>query len=188
MGLARADGQPVQPIDTAPDGTPIFERSSPSGFFIVVEARPGPSGRPVGTSTFNWVSTDPNVLPNLQIVVSRNLGDGSSLVCDDGPNPPIGGVPAVDPPMFGGTQQSADAINDLACRFNARVTTTDACTRNASQEGMFVNAQTKVQFCPELGVGSEIGFPLGDTRVTARVTDVIGQPGFPASIFVRIAP
>jgi hypothetical protein len=188
MGVARADGQLTQPIGTAPDGTKIYLRQVPQGFFIVVEARPGPSNRPVGTNTFNSIATDPDALPNFRIVVSRALGNGSSLVCDNGPDPPIGGVPAVDPPVFGGSQTVANAINDLACRFDARTTSGDACTRNASQEAAFVNSATRVQFCPQLGVGSEIAFPLGDTRVSALVTDALGQPGFPASIIIRVAP
>jgi hypothetical protein len=119
-------------------------------------------------------------------VVSRALGNGSGEVCDDGPDPPIGGVPAVDPPQFGGTQSSANAINDLACRFNARATTGDACTRNNQQDPSFVVASTRVQFCPAVGVGAEIAFPLGETRITARATDVIGQPGLASSIIIRV--
>jgi hypothetical protein len=188
MGIARADGQVTQPIGTASDGTPIFEREVGFGFFLYVEARPGPGNRPVGQVTFNSDLGDPNVLPNLQIVVSRPLGNGSAAVCDDGPDPPIGGVPAVDPPLFGGAQMAANAINDLACRFNARTSSGDACTRNRQQDPSFVVTSTRVQFCPAVGVGSEIAFPVGDTRVTARVTDTLGQPGPPASIIVRVLP
>ena len=187
LGVARADGQVVQPLpDTAPDGTPIFERQVASGFFIVVEAKPGPSNRPVGTTTFNSVAGDPNALPNLQIVVSRPLGNGSQKVCDDQHSDTLGGVPAVDPPVFGGSQDAADAINDLACRFDARTSAGDACTRNASEEAAFVKGPTRVQFCPEIGIGAEIAFPPGDTRVTARVTDVTGTPGMPAAIIIRV--
>ena len=186
MGVARADGQLTQPVGTAADGTPIYERQVGFGFFLYIEARPGQSGRPVGQNTFNSSLDDPNLLPNLQVVVSRALGNGSSDVCDDGPDPPIGGVPAVDPPMFGGSQAAANAINDLSCRFNARATTGDACTRNNQQDPSFVVSTTRVQFCPAVGVGSEIAFPLGDTRVTARVTDVIGAPGPAKSIIVRV--
>jgi hypothetical protein len=186
MGVARADGQVTQPVGTAADGTPIFDRPLGFGFFLYIEARPGPSGRPVGQTTFDSDLADPNLLPNLQLVVSNALGNGSSDVCDDGPNPPIGGVPAVDPPQFGGTQPSANAINDLACRFNARATTGDACTRNNQQDPSFVVSSTRVQFCPAVGVGAEIAFPVGDTRVTARVTDIIGQPGLTRSIIIRV--
>jgi hypothetical protein len=193
IGVAGADGQVTQPIGIAADGTPIYQRQVPAGFLIVIEAKPG-SSNPVGTTTFDYVPGDPNTLPNLQIVVSRPLGDGNPRVCDNQNNPPIGGVPAVDPPMFGGSLASAAAINDLGCRFDARLsaqggpTTAGACTRNASQEPAFVSSQTKVQFCPQIGIGIELAFPTGDTRVTARVTDTLGQPGMAAAIIVRISP
>jgi len=190
FGLADATGQVVQPLDSpAPDGTLIYEHLVAEGFFIVVEAKPGMSNRPVATSTFNWDATDPNSLPDLQIVVSRPLGDGSTVVCDDGQHipPPLGGVPAVDPPMFGGTQASANAINDFACRFDARGSSGDACTRDPTTlEYRFWQGDTKVQFCPQLGIGSELAFPSGDTRLTVRVRDMLGQPGAPSSIIVRV--
>jgi hypothetical protein len=187
LGVARADGRLVAPLATLPDGTQIFQRFVGFGFFLVVEGKPGPTNRPVGQSTFNSNPGDPNALPNLQILLSRAIGDGSPLVCDAGPNPPIGGVPAVDPPMFGGTQASADAINDLGCRFTARGTAENACTRNANSEAAFANpAETRVQFCPALGIGTEVKFPVGDTRVTARLTDVLGQAGAPRSIIIRV--
>jgi hypothetical protein len=188
LGLAGADGQVLQPLDSpAQDGTPIYEHLVPEGFFVVVEAKPGPSNRAVATSTFNWDPTDPNSLPDLQIVVSRPLGNGSTRVCDDQNNLPIGGVPAVDPPMFGGTQASANAINDFACRFDARGTSGDACTRDpTTQEPRFWQTDTKVQFCPQVGIGAELAFPSGDTRITVRVRDILGQAGAPSSIFVRV--
>lgn len=188
MGVARADGRVTTPIATLPDGTRIYKRPVGQGFFLFVEVKNGPSNRPPGTSTFNSSPTDPNVLPNFQILVSRAIGDGSTRVCDAGPDPPLGGVPAVDPPQFGGTQASANAINDFACRFNARTSSGDACTRNAAQEATFVRPDTRVQYCPVLGIGSEVAFPGGDTRVTARATDILGQPGFPDSIIIRVGP
>jgi hypothetical protein len=188
MGVARADGLVTRPIGTAADGTPIFERPLGFGFFVYIEARQGPGNRPVGQVTFNSDLGDPNVLPNLQLLVSHPLGNGSSDVCDDGPDPPIGGVPATNPPMFGGSQAAANAINDLGCRFNARTSSGDACTKNNQQDASFVVPSTRVQFCPAVGIGSEIAFPIGDTKFTARVTDVIGQPGPPASIIIRVVP
>jgi hypothetical protein len=179
MGVARADGSITQPVDTAADGTKIFRRQVGFGFFLVVEAKPGPSGRPVGTTTFSA-----GQLPNFRILVSRPLGNGSTAVCDAGPDPPIGGVPAVNPPDF----NNVNAINDLSCRFDARTTANDACTRNASQDPAFQDMTSKVQFCPMLGVGSEVEFPLGDTLVSAEVTDILGQPGLPQSIIIRVEP
>ncbi len=137
--------------------------------------------------TFNWNPFDWNVLPDLQIVTSRALGNGSTDVCDIGPLPlPLGGVPAVDPPSFGGSQFASNAINDLSCRFGARGSSGEACTRNEFQEDSFVKPTTTLQFCTEIGVGMEIAFPPGDTRLTVRVRDVIGQPGLPASMIVRV--
>lgn len=159
-----------------------------SGFIIYIEAAPGISGRPVGTNTYNWDASDPNVLPDLQTLVSRALGNGSPAVCDDGPSPPIGGVPATVPPAFGGSQAAANAINDLSCRFDARSSTATACTRDSFGTYGFVNPASTVQFCTSPGVGTELAFPLGDTIVTARVRDVVGQPGQPRSIAVRVWP
>lgn len=192
FGIARATGYAIQPVGTASDGTPIFERQLSHGFFLVIEGTPGRNNRPVATSTFNSNPGNPNALPDLQIVVSRPLGDGSALVCDLGPFEPIGGVPATDPPRFGGTQASANAVNDLSCRFTARLSSTDGgegpgpCTRNANGDGAFMQSETRVQFCPTTGIGSEIMFPSGDTRVTGRLRDVGGEPGPAASIIVRV--
>ena len=187
FGVARADGLPITSIGPQDDGYPTFVRPS-SGFIIYIEAGPGISGRPVGTNTFNWAADDPNTLPDLQTVVSRALGDGSSAVCDDGPAPPIGGVPATTPVAFGGSQQAANAINDLSCRFDARASTIQACTRDSFGTYGFTNPASTVQFCTSPGVGTELAFPVWDTIVTARVRDVVGQPGQPRSIAVRVRP
>jgi hypothetical protein len=185
IGVARADGAVVTPDATAGDGTPIYVRPVPQGFFLVVEAKPGPNNRAVGQTT---VSDDADELPNLQVVVSRPLGNGSADVCDDRP-PLLGGVPAVDPPRFDAS--TAPAINDLGCRFNARTlasspTSIGPCTRNASGDYVFVNSGSRVQFCPSAGIDTAIAFPTGDTRVTVRVSDVFGQPGATAAIIIRV--
>jgi hypothetical protein len=187
FGVARADGLPIASIGPQDDGYPTFVRPA-SGFIIYIEAAPGISGRPVGTTTFNSAADDPDVLPDLQALVSRALGNGSPAVCDDGPLPPIGGVPATVPVAFGGSQAVANAINDLGCRFDARGNTIQACTRDSFGTYGFTNPNSTVQFCTSPGVGAELAFSLGDTIVTARVLDVVGQPGHPSSIAVRILP
>lgn len=159
----------------------------PSGFLIYIEARPGISRLPVGTVTFNFDDEDPNVLPDLQLLVSRPIGNGSDLVCDSGPVPlPIGGVPATVPVAFGGSLTIAAAINDFACRFDARGASSQACTRDTFGSDAFVNPLSRVQFCSSPGVGAELAFPLGDTTITARVRDIAGQPGHPQSIVIRV--
>jgi hypothetical protein len=121
------------------------------------------------------------------IVSSRQLGNGSTAVCDDSAPTFIGGVPAVNPPAFGGSQFIANAINDFSCRFDARTNTADACTRTVTGDFGFVSSGPNlVQFCPTVGVGAELSFALGETTLSAVVKDDFGQPGLPVSIIVRI--
>jgi hypothetical protein len=186
FGVARADGQPVASIGPQDDGFLTYVRP-PSGFLIYIEAKPGISGLPVGTVTFDFDADDPNILPDLQILLSRAIGDGSSAVCDDGPPPlSIGGVPATVPVAFGGSPAAAAAINDFACRFDARGSSAQACTRDTFGVDGFTNPESRLQFCTSPGVGAELAFSLGDTIVTARVRDIAGQPGLPRSIAIRV--
>lgn len=184
--MARADGRPVRDIGPEDHGYLTFVRP-PSGFQIYLEAKPGDSRRPVGTVTFNSSPSNPNILPQFQILTSRPLGNGSVLMCDAGPSPNlIGGVPAVVPATFGGSQAVSNAINDLSCRFDARNSLT-ACTRDPfSQSEGFTAAGTTVQFCTRTGVGVELAFPIGDTILSARVLDDLNQPGPPQSIVIRV--
>lgn len=188
FGVARADGIVVPPVGTDAAGIPIFERPLPQGFFVVAEARRGISNRPPGQSTFNWNSSDPNLLPDFQMVSKNKLGDGSTKVCDDGTIPPAGGVPAVDPPQFGGSQAIANAINDLACRFNARPTSADACTKDVFGVARYVDPQSVIQFCPQVGIGAEYAFPIGDTLLSLRLRDTQGNPGPTSQIIIRVLP
>ena len=120
-------------------------------------------------------------MPDLQIQVTRPLGDGSSLVCDDAP-PMLGGVPAINPPSFDDTPSNADRLNDLACRFidgggnkiGRKCGDSTACV--LGEDGIFgcVTTDATVQFCGF--IGQALTFPPGDTLVTVRVRDVAGQP------------
>jgi hypothetical protein len=186
FGIASADGN-VATSTGSSNGIPIFERATAAGFFLVIEAIPGPNGSDVGQITFDWNGSDPNRLPDLLIVSSRALGNGSTAVCDDSPPSFIGGVPAVNPPSFGGTQFVANAINDFACRFTARNQGGDACTRTPGGDfGFVMNLPKTVQFCPTVGIGVELSFGLGDTMLTAIVRDEEGLPGAPRSIIIRV--
>jgi hypothetical protein len=188
FGLAEANGQvPPTPLEQTEDGAPVYHRTVPQGFLIVVEAKKGASRASVGTSTFNWDPNDPEALPDFQIVSSRPLGDGSVKVCDDMPGN-LGGVPAVDPPVFSGTQAVANALNDFGCRFDVRGASSDACTKAAvTMDPSFVSSDSSKQFCSSPGVGTEIGFPTGErTRLTVRIKDVAGYPGLPSAIVVEV--
>jgi hypothetical protein len=161
-----------------------------SGFKLVVEGRPaatldcGALGC-MGTSTF---ASSPTELPDLQIEVSNNLGNGSPAVCDD-TKPTLGGVPAVNP--FDFSPLSAKAINDLSCRFKdgsgayLGMGPGDACTM-LMPSGIydFVNSTSKIQFCGQ--VFQPIGFPIGDTVVAARIRDIFGHVSQVSTIVIRV--
>jgi hypothetical protein len=190
FGVVRADDTLVDPTGTTPGGVPIYERSSGSGFSLVLEARPGGTKSDLDPSTFNSNAADPWVLPGLQIEASRQLGDGSSAICDD-TAPTLGGVPAVNPPDFSPTQAVANAINDLACRFkdgfglhSGRTKLQDACTTFEDGGFRFNGTGTTIQYCGL--INDAVSFPPGDTIVTARVRDVAGNISFPSQIVVRV--
>jgi hypothetical protein len=142
---------------------------------------------PLGTSSYS--SNDVSKLPDLQVEVSRKLGDGSFAVCDDG-DPTFGGVPAVNPFDFSAAE--APAINDLACRFKDGQGQPVArnkdypCTRFPPElEYHFVDPTTTVQFC---GVIDEpFSFQTGDTIVAARVRDIAGNVSAVAQLVIRVA-
>jgi hypothetical protein len=177
----------IEPIGFTPDLLPIFQRPLGYLFSIVVEGRPGPSFRPVADSTFNWNAGDPSLRPGMEMIVSRQLGDGSAEVCDN-TFPLIGGIPAST--GFDDSQANANAVNDLGCRFldgtglprgRSRL---EACTFFPNGEFHFVNPASTIQYC---GVIAEpYGFPVGDTRVDVRLRDLSGVPGPVASFIVRV--
>lgn len=187
--MTRADDTLVASTGTLPDGTQIFERSAGHGFSLVLEGRPGGTGAAVGNSAFNWNPNDPTVLPDLQMEVSRPLGDGSTAVCDDSGSM-LGGVPAINPPDFSPIQSVADAINDLACRFTNETGSpggrngSNACTLFADGTFHFEDATSTIQFCGQ--IDAPVSFPVGDTLVTARIRDVAGHLSAPASILIRV--
>jgi hypothetical protein len=189
VGLARPNDQVLEPDGMTPDGLPIFVRPLGYLFTVVVEAKPGPSRRPVGLNAFRYSPTDPSVRPDLEIIISRPLGDGSLAVCDN-MLPMIGGVPASL--SFDQTQAISDAINDFACRFvdgmgnpGGRVIG-DACLLLDNGDFGFASSDTTTQFCA--GIAEPFDFPVGDTIVTARVHDSTGIPGPQASFVVRVQP
>ncbi len=188
FGLTRADGSLLPASGTASDGSPLFTRTGGSGFALVVEGRPGASGSPVGTSSY---TEDLSGLPDLQIVTSRALGNGSSAVCDLLP-PNAGGVPAVDPPNLG-DPANLRAINDFACRFRdgvgdplAITDRNNACVLYPSGDYNFVDETSTTEYCS--AVSSTFALAVGDTRLTARLRDVAGNVGGSASIVVRVLP
>ena len=188
--LVRPDDVVLVPATTDERGRDVDVRPFGSGFSIVVEARPGLDGAEVGRRVFEEAPDLPSLRPDIQVIVSSDLGDGSPVVCDDETDPP-GGVPAADP--FGFQQQGVitNVINEVSCRIDGggRTNDVDACTLSVNGSGFgydFVDSSSKVQFC--LPIARAWAFPVGDTVVAARVLDILGAPGEIHEVVVRVLP
>ena len=189
VGLARVSDVLLDPVGTTSQGWPIYQQPVGERFNVVIEAKQGPSKRPVGLNAFRYNPSDPTIRPDLEIIVSRPLGDGSLTVCDD-VLPNIGGIPAS--PSFDVTQLISNAINDFSCRFDNGTgnpggrSAGSQCTIGPDAQPVFGNSGSTTQFCAE--IAEQFGFPMGDTVVSVRVHDASGLPGPPASFVVRIQP
>lgn len=186
FGMARADDA-VLTLPLSDDaGRPIFVPVHGQGITIVLEARHGV--RPLGRTAY-----DPSGgLRGVDFLVSRALGDGSPVVCDD-VLPDIGGVPGIDPPVFSDDPTVVDAIDDLGCRVNDGTGAPiarglqSACTRSKpSDEYAFVDPASELQYC--LPIAEAWSFAVGDTIVAARVRDVSGVLSATREIVVRVPP
>lgn len=183
FGIARADGSLLDPVEFTAQGIPVFSRNLGAGFFLVIEAKPGPLGTAVGLSTFQ---PDLVSLPDLQIVASQTLGNGSEDVCDY-QAPTAGGVPAIDPPRF----DNIAVVNDFSCRFRDGANeprgraSADACVLFPTGGFGFVRMDSTVQFCAFVDRAWE--FPAGDTLLSARVRDTNGNTSTVAQIVVRVS-
>jgi len=187
FGLASASGQPMEQAGTDPRGIPIYAPLYGAGFIVVVEAKPGTSNAAPGVNTLNSNPQDPSARPDIQLEVTRDLGNGSPLVCDAGPPPlPLGGVPGIAPPSFDPTSQMiADALNDFGCRL-ATHTVSDPCTVSDKDNPAFVAPGTSSQACSVLG--RELEFQSGDTLLTMQWRDTAKSPNFSrqSQIIVRV--
>jgi hypothetical protein len=187
LGISTADDLPVGSSGIDAQGRLIFNRRLGQGLNLIVEARRGTDEAPVGISAYD----SGGGLPDLQMLVSRPLGDGSPEVCDVDPDGVNGGVPGVDPPDFSNPGATTAVINDLGCRVNdgtgaalGRSPSSQACTRFSTGDFGFVASDSDVQFC--LPIASAWAFPRGDTIVTARLRSARGNLGDPIQIVVRV--
>ena len=123
----------------------------------------------------------------MQVLVSRNIGNGSTAMCDAGPPPtPFGGVPGTDPTVFGPGQTITNAIVDMECRFSIQENTAVACTRDRQGDFAFLGSGTRKQFCYQVPETAE--FPIGDTVVAIQLRDLAGNIGPKKEIVVRVLP
>lgn len=202
FGITNMDAVAMQPVETTEDGIPVFQRPVGAGFFIFIEGRSGNSGAVLGQCNSSYDEFSPALVPDIQILANRPLGQGNPAVCDGpvsaptgfncGDRPPnvtpFGGIPAVDPPDFdAGTRAVADALNDFGCRMQFTGSSTDACTKTASGNPRFVNSRSTGQFCTAgLVSAGDMLFHRGDTMLTARWRDQAGNVSDLARLIVRV--
>lgn len=195
FGIAGASNRVLTPTGTDGQNRPIYEPTCRNGFFIVVEGRPNPGtgtfGPEVGRRTFNSDPANASVRPDLQLLANRDLGNGSTLICDHrsglGSQPPFGGIPGFAPIDFNpSSQRVADALNDIGCRFSSR-TTQDPCTVSQFGNPRFVDTTSTIQFCNELTIDAFWALPLGDTVFAVQLRDINGLIGQRKEIVVRPA-
>lgn len=193
LGIARADGSLIEPIDITEDGTPVYTRRAGFGFLLLVEGKPGLSGKPVSPRTFQ---PDLLTFPDLQIWTSRDLGNGSSAVCDrvearpGAPPTSGGGVPATNPVDFSLSPDNVGRVNDFACRFRDGQDQPfgrrdgEQCVLLPSGDYGFARSGSEIQFCAM--VDAVLAFPTGETRITVRLRDVDGNVGPARSLILRV--
>lgn len=189
FGFTDSETTPLNPIGFDAMDRPIFNQPmAGGGGSLVIEARAGRSGRNPGLSTV----PNGDQPPDVQVILSRALGDGDPTVCDIA-EPHFGGVPATTPLAFEPmTQVTRDHIHDMGCRFNdgtgqfAGRTAGEACTRTSDGDFDFVDRGSNLQYCAQ--TAAAWAFALGDTVVAARAKDGDGNYGEPREIVVRIGP
>jgi len=181
LGLLPQNQQILVSTTFDDSGRPIYfgQRGT-----LVVEARPGDSGATVGGNAYT-----PFFLPDLQLIVDRDLGNGSEAICDVDQ---AGGVPASRPFVFAQDAAAIGRVNDLGCRVDDGMgnpvghrVSIDACPRNQNGSSSFVSDDTTIEFC--LPISLALAFPEGDTVVKARVRDQNQFLGAEREIVVRVA-
>ena len=192
FAVANATNDPQSPVGFDALGRPVFRQPFGQGFSLVIEARAGANRHNPGIYPAPYYAGEELHVPDMEMIVSRPLGDGSPVVCDTF-LPDVGGVPATVPFAFGATPEAIDIIHDMGCRFIdgsgqliARQSSQDACTRSDEAFGFgFVDRGSRLQFCG--GIATAWRFPEGDTIVAARVKDASEEEfGAPREIVVRV--
>jgi len=190
LGIASISDFPVAPEPVEENGRRVYAWPQGFDFWLVIEAAPAADQRPLGVSTYAYKPGDPSVLPDLQVLVSNDLGNGNPAVCEGGDENV--GIPAVPSLTFSETDQVAAAVNDLGCRFDdgtgqplGRQSPDEACTKSPiTFDPGFIDPQTTVQFCAL--IARPFPFPGGDTTVAARVRDTRERLSLQEEIVVRI--
>jgi hypothetical protein len=176
LAISSSDNVPQDPIGFDDLRRPIFSEQFGQSFNLIVEGRAGANRFNPGQQAVPY--GDEN--PDMQLIVSRPLGDGSPVICDIEP-PILGGVPATSPFVFSDAATPQDIIHDMGCRFRdgtgdflARDSDGDACTVADRGFGFgFVDRGSRLQYCG--AIATAWSFPPGDTVVAVRMKDSRNQ-------------
>ncbi len=194
MGIANASNAVQRPIGYDEAGRPVFHQQFGHSLTLVIEGRAGANRQNPGPYPAPYFVNAELHDPDLQVIVSRPLGNGDPTICDTF-LPELGGVPATEPFAFQDTAPALDIIHDLGCRFFdgagqlvARQSSLEACT--TSDEGFgfgYIDRNSRLQFCGM--INPAWAFPTGDTLVAARLKDARTEEfGTPREIVVRVGP
>jgi hypothetical protein len=166
-------------------GRQIFIRHTGT-FLLAVEGAKGSSNLDPGTNIFPFGDDR----GDLQILFSRDIGDpgNNNRICDKGPPPlPFGGVPGINPPIFGPDPEVTEAIQDVACRFSVQENSEVACTRSRFGAFSYLGGPpSRKQFCFQ--VSQTTVFEAGDTVVAVQLRDVAGNLGPKKEFIIRVLP
>lgn len=191
MGIARPDGVSLQPDDYDAEGRPVYRFEQGFGFTLIVEAQPGRSQLLPGSLASVEPRDAASVWPDLQVLLSRPLGDGNPAVCDSR-RPNLGGVPATPELEFAEQPRVIQAVNDFGCRVDdgtgnplGRTESETACTSFPDGSFRFVSPRSTVQFCVPIFRSWE--FRSGSTLLKARLRDTGGNWGWPREMVVEVA-
>lgn len=191
LGLASASGSPIRPDDYDAEGRPIYRLDHGSGFILVIEGKQGRNGVPPGLTASRAVEGGDTSWPDLQVLVSRPLGDGNPALCDVR-RPNLGGVPASPTLEFLDQPGIVRAANDFGCRVDdgtgnplGRSDPEFACTSFPDGSFHFVAPGSNVQFCAV--ISAPWAFRPGQTIVKARLRDEAGNVGWPREMIVEVA-
>jgi len=175
-------------------GRRVYTRSQ-GRFLFILEAKNGSSGRSAGSQGVNISPStgsevlspiiDPSGKPDLQLLVTNAIGNGSTVKCDTKP-PNSGGVPGVPSLNFDGGPAVTDALVDMACRFTYVTSAATSCTRDRFGNFAFLGPGSTRQYCFQ--VPDSAAFASGDTTVAAQLRDSIGNLGPAQQIVIRVVP
>jgi hypothetical protein len=183
------------PIAQTGDGVPIFDFPNNFGFLVIAEARSGTSRVRVaqcGTMGLGLTGACDDGVAALRIIADKPFGNGSGLVCDDGPigEEPLGGVPGV--PSLDLASAPAGTINDMACRFAVHPNSMVACTLDEAGNFRFVRDRqgdpvvSSIQFCSSPVLGLELALQPGLTHLKLQFKDEARNLGNQREIAIQI--